>query len=331
LATLPAKTTSNNDIFQCSRHPAEFRVVYRAGNGLTLSEIAEGTTMRAMIAAIALMLPAPLLAQETVLFTLGAGDVSGSYYASAFAICDVVNRTDAGQLRCSRKAYEGTGPYADIGPMSDLRSVMSLYSETLSVLVSSTSDIKELADLRGKRVDVGVPSSGRRATVDRILATLGYAPADFAALAELPAGVAIESLCSGSIDATLLIVGHPNAAVARALSTCGARLVPLTTAEARAVVDDNPALRKTIIPMTFYPDQTRVVDSVAVTATVVTRADTDAKTVAALVKDTVSSLDLLAQRAPVLSGLSPRAMRQVGLSAPLHPGAEAAFAEAGVP
>jgi TRAP transporter TAXI family solute receptor len=360
LATLPAKTTSNNEIFRCCRHPAEFRVVHRAGNGLTLFEIAEGTTMRAMIAAIALMLPGPLLAQETVLFTLGAGDVSGSYYASAFAICDVVNRTDAGQLRCSpeptagsiynldalrrgqidfamvqsdwqRSAYEGTGPYADIGPMSDLRSVMSLYSETLSVLVSSTSDIKELADLRGKRVDVGVPSSGRRATVDRILATLGYAPADFAALAELPAGVAIESLCSGSIDATLLIVGHPNAAVARALSTCGARLVPLTTAEARAVVDDNPALRKTIIPMTFYPDQTRVVDSVAVTSTVVTRAGTDAKTVAALVKDTVGNLDLLAQRAPVLSGLSPRAMRQVGLSAPLHPGAEAAFAEAGVP
>jgi TRAP-type uncharacterized transport system substrate-binding protein len=50
-----------------------------------------------------------------------------------------------------------------------------------------------------------------------------------------------------------------------------------------------------------------------------------------LVKDTVGNLDLLAQRAPVLSGLSPRAMRQVGLSAPLHPGAEAAFAEAGVP
>lgn len=316
--------------------------------------------MRAVIAAIALLLPVPALAQESVLFTLGAGDVSGSYYASAFAICDVVNRTEAEHLRCSpdptagsiynlealrrgqidfamvqsdwqRSAYEGTGPYADFGPMTDLRSVMSLYSETLGVLVAPSTDIKGLADLRGKRVDVGVPSSGRRATVDRILATLGYAPVDFAALAELPAGVAIDSLCSGAIDATLLIVGHPNAAVGRALATCGARLVPLTPAEMQAVVADNPAMRKAFIPMTAYPSQTRDVDSVAVTATVVTRADTDAETVAALVLDTVSNLDLLAQRAPVLSRLSPRDMRKVGLSAPLHPGAEAGFAAAGVP
>jgi TRAP transporter TAXI family solute receptor len=316
--------------------------------------------MRVMIAALALILPVPVLAQETVLFTLGAGDVSGSYYASAFAICDVVNRTEAEQLRCSpdptagsiynlealrrgqidfamvqsdwqRSAYEGTGPYADVGPMTDLRSVMSLYDETLSILASPAAEINELADLRGKRVDVGVPSSGRRATVDRILAALGYAPADFAAMAELPAGVAIDSLCSGAIDATLLIVGHPNATVARALDSCGARLVPLTPAEAQALVTDSPALRHAVIPMTAYPGQTRDVETVAVTATVVTRAGTDPETVAALVRDTVGNLDLLAQRAPVLSRLSPRDMPSVGLTAPLHPGAEAGFAAAGAP
>jgi hypothetical protein len=316
--------------------------------------------MRAMIAAIALMLPAPALAQaqETVLFTLGAGDVSGSYYASAFAICDVVNRTEVQRLRCSpdptagsiynldalrrgqidfamvqsdwqRSAFEGTGPYADTGPMTDLRSVMSLYSETLGVLVSPTAGIKTLADLRGKRVDVGVPSSGRRATVDRVLATLGFAPADFAAVTELPAGVAIESLCNGTIDATLLIVGHPNAAVGRAMATCDARFVALSAAEAQAVVAANPAMRKAIIPMTAYAGQTRDVDSVAVTATVVTRAGTDPETVAALVRDTVGNLDVLAQRAPVLSRLSPSEMSKVGLTAPLHPGAEAGFAAAG--
>jgi TRAP-type uncharacterized transport system substrate-binding protein len=53
--------------------------------------------------------------------------------------------------------------------------------------------------------------------------------------------------------------------------------------------------------------------------------------VAALVRDTVGNLDLLAQRAPVLAQLSPREMRKVGLSAPLHPGAEAGFDAAGAP
>jgi TRAP-type uncharacterized transport system substrate-binding protein len=97
------------------------------------------------------------------------------------------------------------------------------------------------------------------------------------------------------------------------------------------VVADNPAMRKAFVPMTAYAGQTRDVDSVAVTATVVTRAGTDAETVSAFVRATVGNLDLLAQRAPVLAGLSSRKMRQVGLSAPLHPGAEAGFAAAGVP
>ncbi len=287
---------------------------------------------------------------------MGSGDVSGSYCAAATAICDVVNRAKAGDLRCSpdpaagsicnldalrrgqidfamvqsdlqRSAHEGSGLFADAGPMTDLRSVMSLYGETLGILAAKDAGIATVADLRGNRIDPGLPSSGHPASVDRELKMPGFRPAAFAAVAELPAGVAIKPLCSGSIDTTLLIVGHPNAAIAHAIADCGAQLVALTDAEVDAVIRQHPDMRRASLPMLADPELTRDIASVAVTATVVTRAGTDAETVTALAHGTLRNLDLPGRRAPVLAGLNPDDMRKTGLTAPLHPGAKAGFAQ----
>lgn len=197
------------------------------------------TVFRTIIAGCTLVVAAATAgAQETgtQLFTIGAGDVTGGYYAAATAICDMVNRNEHGRLRCSpdptsgsiynldalrhgeldfalvqsdwhRRIYQGTGQYADDGPMENLRSVMGLYGETLSILARRDSGITGLTDLAGKRVDVGHPASGRRATVDQILGVMGFSEADFANVGEFPVGVALDALCENDIDATLLIVG----------------------------------------------------------------------------------------------------------------------------
>ncbi len=294
------------------------------------------------------------MAQGLVLFTLGSGDVAGSYYASAAAICDAVNRDEGGKIRCSpdptsgsrynlralqsgeldfayaqsdwqRDIYDGTGPYAGTGPMTDLRSVMSLYGETLTILVRADSGIQSFDDLRDKRVDLGPPASGRRGTVDQVLSTLGFALADFASVTELPSGVAMEAICQGTIDATLLVVGHPNGGVARAMSECGARLVPLAPKERSAIILKSPDMQPTTTRSDVYEGLTADIPSVSVIATIVTRASTDPALVETLVRDTLDNLPLLARKAPVLADLEPSAMRRAGLSAPLHPGAKAAF------
>jgi TRAP-type uncharacterized transport system substrate-binding protein len=64
---------------------------------------------------------------------------------------------------------------------------------------------------------------------------------------------------------------------------------------------------------------------VSVIATVVTLADTDPDLVALFVTDTLENMALLARKAPVLAHIEPAQMRRSGLSAPLHPGAVAAF------
>lgn len=295
-------------------------------------------------------------AQDLRLYTMGSGDVSGSYYAAASAICDATNRSERGHLRCSpestpgslynlgslrsgqldfalvqsdvqRMALSSEGPFEGDAGFSDLRSVMSLYPESLTVLARPGSHILSLRGLVGKRVDIGLPASGRRATAMRLLGAMDLDAADFAALLELPTGSGLDELCAGRIDATVLIVGHPNAAVARAIRDCDARLVPIAGPEVRAFLQANPDYVYSSIPRLPYGKKGRT-QTFAVVATLVTRADMPDDIVGALVRHTIGNLPLVGLSASVLDNLSIHAMHETGLAAPLHPAAAMAFAAA---
>jgi TRAP transporter TAXI family solute receptor len=159
----------------------------------------------------------------------------------------------------------------------------------------------------------------------RIMESFGLTTDDFATYAELPAGSAIAELCSGRIDATVLIIGHPNAGVARALAACDVVLLPLTGPEIDAFVTGNEDYRRVRIPLPTYPTLASDIETIAVTATVVTLAEADPAAIRVLVTETLSTLGQLQEHAPLLAGLTPEAMRQSGLTAPLHPAAAAAF------
>ena len=296
----------------------------------------------------------PLRAGELQLFTLGSGGVSGSYYAAARALCDEVNRSERGRLRCSpdptagsiynlralrqgqvdfafvqsdwqRQAYEGKGDYANVGPMQDLRSVLGLYPEAITILARRDAGIVKVEDLIGKRVDIGHPASGRRATTERLLSVLKASAVDFAQLAELSVGRAIKGICEGQIDATILVLGHPNTNVGQALSDCGVILVPVEGPRFDAAIADGVDYNRSIIARSTYPSLDADVPTYAVTATLVTRSSVDTNLVETVVSRVLERLPRLALSAPVLAGLNVSNMRRRGLTAPLHPGAKAAF------
>jgi hypothetical protein len=159
----------------------------------------------------------------------------------------------------------------------------------------------------------------------RIMESFGLTTDDFAAYAELPAGSAIAEMCSGRIDATVLIIGHPNAGIARALQDCDVVLLPLTGPEIEAFVSGNEDYGRVRIPLPTYPTLSSDIETIAVTATVVTLASADPAAIRVLVTETLSALDQLQEDVPLLAGLTPEAMRQSGLTAPLHPAAAEAF------
>ncbi|TNH37677.1 TAXI family TRAP transporter solute-binding subunit [Paracoccus haeundaensis] len=290
------------------------------------------------------------------LYTIGSGDVNGSYYAAATALCQETNRAEAA-LRCSPEATPGSiynmealrnrqldfaivqsdvqnmaltgeGPFLGKPAFSDLRSVMSLYPETLTVLSRPDAHILSLGGLVGKRVDIGLPASGRQATAMRLLTALGLDRTDFRALLELSTGTGLDELCAGRIDATVLILGHPSSVVDRAINECDARLVNISGPEVRAFIEANDDYVYSSIPRSVYGKKGRIL-SIGVLATLVTRTDMPDDIVAAIIKNTIANLPSIGVSAAVLEKLSVRDMQESGLAAPLHPAAAAMFAEIG--
>src|SRR6185295_16228646 len=172
---------------------------------------------------------APAAAQQKFM-TIGTGGVTGVYYAAGGAICRLVNKDRAKHgLRCSVEstggsvfnintikageldlgvaqsdvqynAAKGLGPFKDGGPMGDLRAVMSLHPEPFTVLTRKEAHIKGVADLKGKKFNVGDPGSGTRSSMEEQLGAMSWKMTDFALASELKADEHGPALCDGKID-----------------------------------------------------------------------------------------------------------------------------------
>lgn len=305
---------------------------------LVLAHIA-GTvhTLRALLSlTLAAMLglsAAPLRAQATEdfsFFTLAGGDIGGNYFAVARAICREINRRHVGMMRCSPEstpgsvynltglrlnqiefaivqsdtmlaARGGTGGFARMGPFEDLRGVATLYDEAIVVLVQAGSGIEDLADLAGKRVDVGPISSGRRASLERILAALDLDVFDFSEASELASSAAVDEFCGDRLDAVVLIVGNPDRNVARALSECGGAILPLGSSRSATAIGELGVYENLVLPAGIYPELTTDLATFGVKAMLVTREAASAEEVQAIADALGRNTAMLVRAAPVLA------------------------------
>jgi TRAP transporter TAXI family solute receptor len=305
--------------------------------------------------ALAAALPAGAAAGALTFFSVGTGDLDGGYFRVASALCAAVNAAAPGELRCSpeatpgsiynlfalrdrqldlalvqsdwqAQALRGTAVFAGSGPMTELRSVLALHPEPVTLVVRRAAGIAGLADLAGRRVDIGHPASGRRATAVRLMEAEGIDPSGFAAVSELQTAAALGALCEGRLDATILVTGHPYRPLAEVMAACDLAIADLLGPGLRALVEADEGFVPTRIERAKYPELDRDVVTLAVRATLVARADTPDAVVAAVVAGALATLPSLAAREALLLGLDPAAMATEGLTAELHPAAAAAFA-----
>lgn len=306
--------------------------------------------------AVSVLAATPAQPEQLRFFTMGTASLTGNYYAAGRAICALINREGPPDLRCSpeptpgsqynllaldtgeldfafvqsdwqQRAYAGTGPFAGAA-LTELRSVMSLYAEAVTLVARSGAEIATVGDLAGKAVDLGNPSTARRGTVDRVLRGIGVDPGGFDRIAELSAVAVGPELCAGRIDAAFLVIGHPNAALGDTLSRCDLRLVPLEGRAVRDFVAESDDFEIYAIPAGTYPDEPGEVSTVSTLATLVTRTAVDDALVGYVARTILARYDALAGKVPALGRRDPAAMRRAGLTAPLHPAA-AAFDAAG--
>ncbi|MDE3986912.1 TAXI family TRAP transporter solute-binding subunit [Glaesserella parasuis] len=295
---------------------------------------------------------------EDKFVTIGTGGQTGVYYVVGQSICQLVNRDTAKtNVKCNAPstgasvanlnaiadkqmemgiaqsdwqyhAYNGSSSFE--GKKNDkLRAVFSIHPEPFTVMARTDAKIANFDDLKGKRVNVGDPGSGTRATMNVILAAKGWTDKEFKVASELKPAEMASVMCDNNLDAITYNVGHPNGALKEAAASCDAHLVPVTGEAIDKLVADHPYYAKATIPGGLYKGTDNPVDTFGVYATLVTSVDVDADRVYTVVKAVFDNFDRFKRLHPAFENLKEEEMIKNALSAPLHEGAIRYYKERG--
>ncbi|QGZ31611.1 TAXI family TRAP transporter solute-binding subunit [Stutzerimonas stutzeri] len=298
------------------------------------------------------------MAQERFV-TIGTGGQTGVYYTAGQSVCRFLNRAEVQPaIKCNapstagsvtnivslqngeyefgfiqsdhqHKALNGLAPFDKDGPIEKLRAVFSLQTEILTVVARSDSGIESFDDLKGKRVNVGVPGSGSRDTFDEVMKAKGWTHADFALAGELKPAEMASALGDNNLDVITYVVGHPSGAIQEALTNVEARLIPVSGPEIETFLQGADYYTAAAIPAGLYPGVEATVPSIGGKAVLATTADTEPEVVYQLVKAVFDNLDRFKRLHPAFADLEAKDMIRVGLTAPLHEGAERFYKEKG--
>lgn len=210
--------------------------------------------------------------------SIGTGGTGGVYYplggaiASRMSIADSsrqytaevsggsvenVNRLAAGQMDLgivmaltAYQAQKGLGDYDQ--PISGLRVVAPLYPNLTHIVVPASSPARSVGDFRGLRVSVGTAGSGTEQLSRELLEAYGLTYDDidprYLSFSESSA-----ALRDGAIDAAIISVGYPAAAVLEAATQMDIRLLPVDSAVTARLIAAHPYYSRDTIPAGAYP------------------------------------------------------------------------------
>jgi TRAP transporter TAXI family solute receptor len=208
-----------------------------------------------------------------------------------------VERVATGQADFTIAAADAVDTYRIDGkPVTDrLRGVARLYDDYVQLVVPPDSDIRSVADLKGKRVAIGLPHSGVRLIATRVLEAAGIDP-------EKDITPRSDGIDTGpkrlgrELDAFFWSSGVPTDGLEDIAETSAFRFVPIDAdlvAKVHAQGDAAHFYRATNMPESAYPtiQNGDTVPTIAVSNLLITREDMDPRLTEWLTRTVIKSRD----------------------------------------
>lgn len=319
--------------------------------------IKKKTLLLCIVVALVVVLTVPsVYAGGRRFLSIASGWVTGAYYPFAGAVSRVAwkhlkeknikvtaessgasvanakligkSDTDFALLQNDIASYAHYGKMMFDKPVSNLLGMMTLYPETIQIVALKKSNIKSVADLKGKRVSIGPLGSGTTENAKQILAAWGMSVNDLDAQ-QLKASQAADYMKDGRLDAAFNTTA---VGAAHIIDTCvlvPSNIVPISGSNAKKLMKKYPFYAKDTISPGIYKGVDSPVQTIAVMAMMVARADLEKDVVYSVVKAIYEDLEQIKKAHAKFKGISVQ-KALVGMSVPLHPGAKKYFKEVGV-
>ena len=296
-------------------------------------------------------------ARGNVIMTFGTADTGGSMYPAGAAVSQVWTNNVEG-VKCNTQtstgsfqncqdvstgevdvavatsdvvlnAYNGTGKFADIGKLDNLRVIGAVYTSVLSGVALKSSGLTYIHDLLGKRVAVGPAAS---ATENATLAAFDAMGIDSSntSLENLGLGDGADSVGDGILDAAFGFAGLPIGGQLNLAATKEIQVLDMTQEEIDKVLAGNAAYIQTKIPAGTYTGQDNDANTFGVKCLIIVTADMDADLVYDLCKAMNEHTEELAAGNALLKDMTDPSFLCTQMPIPLHDGAQKYYSEQGL-
>ena len=208
-------------------------------------------------------------------------------------------------------------------PMRNLRGVAVLYTTPLHLMATASSGIRNVMDLRGKRVFVGAGGSSTEFTARTSLQGLGLSFNDMQ-IQRMPDNDLVGSLQSGKLDAVFYRGNDPYPIIQEMMDVPNVAFIPISHSQIEAIRSRHLFLRSTSIPAGMYGNHAEI-ETVGGDMLLVCQAGLPDELAYWVTRTLFESLPELANSLPALRRIDPEHVQAAPI--PLHRGAARFYRE----
>ena len=225
----------------------------------------------------------------------------------------------------AKDALDGTGKFKE---KVNLRTLLVLYPNRMHVVSTTSTGIKTLKDLKGKRVSVGSIGSATEVMTTRLLEAVGVE----VQRERLSVAESVNALKDGKIDAFTWVGGLPTAGVTDLASTPGItiQMIDHTDAIPGMVKKYGNLYYPDVIPMSTYKGMAADNKIASIANILVASADMSDETAYNIVKTIIEKREDLKLVHKAAGEIEAKNQKNAATPVPFHPGAMKYFKEKGI-